>query len=50
MLLGASYEDSDSGSSILTSMVEERNSRSSGDDSTTYVVLDDRNIDILSAI
>ena len=45
-----SYEDSDSLSSILSSMVTERNSRTLGDDSVAYVVPDDATIDILSAI
>jgi hypothetical protein len=50
VLLGAPYEDNDSGSSISSSMVAERDSRSSGDGSATYVVPDDATVDILSAI
>jgi hypothetical protein len=50
VLLGAPYEDSDSGSSISSSMVADRNSRSLGDDSTAYVVSDDATADILSTI
>jgi len=38
---GSPYEDNDSGSSISLSMVAKRNSRSWGDDSTAYVILDD---------
>ena len=50
MLLGALYEDSDSGSSISSAMVAKRNSRSPGDDSAAYIVPDDATADILSAI
>ena len=50
MLLGAPYEDNDSGSSISSSMVAERNSRSPGDDFVAYVVTDNATVDILSAI
>jgi hypothetical protein len=50
VLLGAPYEDSDFGSSISSSMVAERNSRSLGDDSAAYVVPDDATADILSTI
>jgi hypothetical protein len=50
VLLGVPYEDSDSGSVISSSMVMERNSRSLGDDSVAYVILDDATADILSAI
>ena len=50
MLLGAPYEDNDSGSSISSSMVAERNSRSPGDDSAAYVIPDDAIVDILSVI
>jgi hypothetical protein len=38
VLLGAPYEDNDFRSSISSSMVAERNLRSSGDDSIAYVV------------
>ena len=44
------YEDNDNGSSISSSMVIERKSRSRGDKSASYVVLDDATADILSAI
>ena len=44
------YDDSDSRSSISSSMIVERNSRSPGDDSAAYVVPDDATADILSAI
>jgi hypothetical protein len=50
VLLGAPYEDSDSGSSISSSMAAERNSRSPGDDSAAYVVPDNATANILSAI
>ena len=57
MLLGAPYEDSDSGSlisssrsSISSSMVAERISRSQGDVSAAYVVPDGATVDILSTI
>jgi hypothetical protein len=50
VLLGAQYEDSDSGSSISSSMIAKRNSRSLGDDSAAYVVPDDAIVDILSVI
>jgi len=50
VLLGAPYEDNDSGSSISSSMVAERNSRSPGDDSAAYVIPDDAIVDILSVI
>ena len=50
VLLAVPYEDNDSGSSISSSMVAERNSRSPGDDSATYVVPDDATADIFSAI
>ena len=48
--LGSPYEDSDSGSSISSLMVAERNSRSPGDDSAAYAVPNDVTVDILSAI
>jgi hypothetical protein len=44
------YEDSDSGSSISSSMAANRNSRSPGDDSAAYVVPDNATANILSAI
>jgi len=44
------YEDSNSGSSISSLMVAERNSRSSSDDFVAYVVTDNATVDILSAI
>jgi hypothetical protein len=50
VLLGAPYEDSDSESSISSSMVVERKSRSRGDESASYVELDDTTADILAAI
>jgi hypothetical protein len=50
VLLGALYEDSDSGSSISSSMVAERKLGSQGDESASYVILDDATVDILSAI
>jgi hypothetical protein len=50
VLLGATDEDNNSGSSISSSMVVERNSRSRGDESAAYVVLDDATSDILSTI
>ena len=40
MLLGAHYEDNDSGSSISSSMVVERISRFRGNESAAYVVSD----------
>jgi hypothetical protein len=50
VLLGALYEDSDSRSLISSSMVAERDSRSSGNGSAAYVVPDDATVDILLAI
>jgi hypothetical protein len=50
VLLGDLCEDNDSGSSISSSMVAERISRSEGDESTIYVVSDDATANILSAI
>ena len=47
---GSPYEDNDFGSSISSSIVAERNSRSRGDESVAYVVPDDATADILSAI
>jgi len=47
---GSPYDDSDSGSSISSSMGKERNSRCPGDDSAAYVVPDDAAGDIISAI
>jgi hypothetical protein len=38
VLLGAPYEDNDSGSSISSSMVLERNLSSRGDESAAYIV------------
>jgi hypothetical protein len=50
VLLGAPNEDSDFESSISSSMAMERKTRSQGDKSASYVVLDDATIDILSSI
>jgi hypothetical protein len=47
VLLGAPYEDSDTGSSISSSMVAERKSRSQGDESASYVIPIDATADIL---
>ena len=44
------YKDNDFGSSLSSSMVAERNSRSPNDDSAAYVVPDDATANILSAI
>ena len=50
VLLGAPYEDNDSGSSISSSVVAERKSSFEGDKSASYVISDDATADILSAI
>ena len=50
VLLGAPYEDDDSGSTISSSVVAERRSSFEGDKSTSYVIPDDATADILSAI
>ena len=50
LLLGDPCEDNDSGSSISSSMVAERISRSKSDESATYVVHDDATTDILLVI
>jgi hypothetical protein len=47
---GSPYEDSNSRSSISSSMVVERKSRSRGNESASYVVPDDAITYILSAI
>ena len=44
------YEDSDSGSSISSSVVAERKSSFEGDKSASYVIPDDATADILSTI
>ena len=44
------YKDSNSGSSISSSMVAERIARSPGDESASFVVPDDATADILSVI
>jgi hypothetical protein len=49
VLLGAPYEDVDSGSSISLSMVTEMISRSRGDDSVAYVLTNDATANILQA-
>ena len=50
VLLGASYEDNDSGSTISSLVVAERKSSFEGDKSASYVIPDDATADILSAI
>ena len=50
VLLGASNEDSYSESSISSSLVAKRKSRFEGDESISYVALDDAIVDILSSI
>jgi len=50
VLLGAPYEDNDSGSTISSSVAAERKSSYEGDKSASYVIPDDATADILSAI
>jgi hypothetical protein len=50
VLLGASNEDSYSGSSISSLMVVERKSRFRDDESASYVVPDDATADIFSSV
>ena len=50
VLLGAPYEDNDSGSTISPSVVAERKPSFEGDKSASYVISDDATADILSAI
>ena len=50
VLLGAPYEDNDSGSTISSSVVAERRSSFEGDKSASYVIPDDATADIFSAI
>jgi hypothetical protein len=47
---GSPYEDDDTRSSIASSMVAERKSRSGGYEFVSYVIPDDATVDILSAI
>ena len=50
VLLGAPYEDNDSGSTIASSVAAERKSSYESDKSASYVTPDDATADILSVI
>ena len=50
VILGAPYENNDSGSSISSSVVAKRKSSFEGDKSASYVIPDDATADILSTI